>query len=129
MARVQVVGIDVTVAWMLSRAIPTIRRGRRFLSSYATGSSREDSKTTCCCRQHKKMFRPACFLKISGYVHTAVLVYDRKQKRVERMHIFELIPTPNPPRIQKEREKAINYVPFSRWPLVPASSAPLDIAC
>ena len=76
----------------------------------------------------KKYSAPPVFF-ISGYVHTAVLVYDRKQKRVERMHISELIPTPNPPRIQKERKKNILYVPFSRWPLVPASSAPLDIAC
>ena len=87
MVRVQAVGVDVTVAWMLSRAILTIRRGRTSVSNYATGSSREDSKTTRCC-QHKKIFRPACIFYITGYVHTAVLVYDRKRNRIERMHIL-----------------------------------------
>ena len=61
MVRVQVVGIDVTVAWMLSRVFPTIRRGRRFVSYYTTGRSREYSKTTCCCRQHKKNSAPPVF--------------------------------------------------------------------
>ena len=78
MVRVQAVGIDVTVSWMLSRVFPTIRRARRFVFYYTTGCSREYCKTTSCCRHHKKKIRPACISYINGNVDTALLVYDRK---------------------------------------------------